>query len=283
MIENTKKDYDAGAADVNETVTDNGNETTKDTDVNAILQMDAKTLLSKDTLNLICKYQSNLDRTDLIDALYRRAKSLEIHLTKGQIRSRVKANDADLVIAAKTEIETAVRNERKNLFSIKVGEAEIDKLNLKTCMYTIDCKDGVNWYPENGDPITVCPHIILPVGRIIDSETGKHMLKIAFNNDGVWKTVIVNREAVACSHDLIKELACQGVTINDGNAKLMSTYLLSIEHLNIRSLPIGRSISVLGWTDDDYSTFIPYVDDDVTFVGNEDQQSIYEAVTVNVM
>ena len=134
-----------------------------------------------------------------------------------------------------------------------------------------------------GAELCICLHPVLPVKRLINIDTGEEKLEIAFYKGGLWRRIIVSKADLASSTQIL-QLAAYGIMVNSENAKWLSTYLLEMEHLNYLPLegyntdtiPEQRSVSRLGWTDDQ-KAFSPYVND-IIFDGEVSFRHIFSAV-----
>lgn len=251
-------------------------------------------------IEIICSYNGKLNREKLIEAYYRTAKIKQIAMTIGSIRKYVKAMDADRAAAAKEAAAAAKKeaaddvddtddynngnseqngknNEGYTVDGNTLGCDDIKNIKLFAGKYQITTKDGIVWCPNSDKEMTICPNAVLITGRYIDPKTKNVMVKISYYVGGSWGMVIVDRKIVANGHALTEELASKGVSINESNAKQISDFLKMIEHWNIRSLPIGRAVNVLGWADKDCTTFVPF-HDDATFVGDDDIQQLFDAI-----
>ncbi|MGN0464926.1 MAG: DUF927 domain-containing protein [Lachnospiraceae bacterium] len=121
---------------------------------------------------------------------------------------------------------------------------------------------------------TICSHPILPVERLINIDTDTEKLKIAFYRDYRWRSVVASCGTVF-NKSYISMLADRGVIVTSESAKDLVKYLADMVSYNMQEIPISRSISRLGWTDD--GRFIPYVDD-IKYDGDTDFQSIYDCI-----
>ena len=240
-------------------------------------------------IEIICSYSRKLDREKLIEAYNRTAKINQIGITMNQIRSHVKAMDADIAAAKKeaaaddndagdagannggNDDQNEKNNEGYSVTGNDLGCSDLKDITLYSGRFQITTKDGVVWCPNSDKEMTICPNAVLITGRYIDPKTKNVMVKISYYVGGRWGMVIVERKIVANGRTLTEALAAKGVAINESNARQLSDFLMKIEHRNIKALPIGRAVSVLGWADKDCTTFVPY-HDDATFVGDDDTE-----------
>lgn len=120
------------------------------------------------------------------------------------------------------------------------------------------CDDyGVRMTDRFGYEITVCVHPIMPVRRLINIDEGDERLEIAYKKGKSWRSIIIEKSVVASSNQIL-QLAAYGVVVTSENAKLLSTYLMTIEQLNYDNISEEHSVGRLGWVLD--HGFSPYVD-----------------------
>ena len=120
------------------------------------------------------------------------------------------------------------------------------------------CDDyGVRMSDRFGYEITVCVHPIMPVRRLINIDEGDERLEIAYKKGRSWRSIIIEKSVVASSNQIL-QLAAYGVVVTSENAKLLSTYLMTIEQLNYDNISEEHSVGRLGWVLD--HGFSPYVD-----------------------
>lgn len=120
------------------------------------------------------------------------------------------------------------------------------------------CDDfGVRTMDRFGYEIMICVHPIMPVRRLINIDEGDERLEIAYRKGRSWRTIITEKSVIASSNKIL-ELASQGVVVSSENAKLLSSYLLTMEQLNYDTISEEHSVGRLGWVHS-YG-FSPYVD-----------------------
>ena len=120
------------------------------------------------------------------------------------------------------------------------------------------CDDyGVRMSDRFGYEITICVHPIMPVRRLINIDEGDERLEIAYRKGKSWRSIIIEKSVVASSNQIL-QLAAYGVVVTSENAKLLSSYLLTMEQLNYDTISEEHSVGRLGWVLD--HGFSPYVD-----------------------
>lgn len=141
-----------------------------------------------------------------------------------------------------------------------------------------DCKDsGVSKVVFNNyTPIKViaCSHPILPVERLINIDTNTEKVKLAFYKDNTWQNVIVEKNTIA-SKNKILQLANRGIEVNENNAKELITYLADVINLNIDKIPSSKSITHLGWVNE--NEFVPYTNT-YKYDGDTSYKTLFESV-----
>ena len=120
------------------------------------------------------------------------------------------------------------------------------------------CDDyGVRMSDRFGYEITVCVHPIMPVRRLINIDEGDERMEIAYKKGKSWRSIIIEKAVIASASQIL-QLAAYGVVVTSENAKLLSTYLMTIEQLNYDNISEEHSVGRLGWVLD--HGFSPYVD-----------------------
>lgn len=120
------------------------------------------------------------------------------------------------------------------------------------------CDDyGVRMMDRFGYEIVICVHPIMPVRRLINIDEGDERLEIAYRKGRMWRSIIIEKSVVASSNQIL-QLAAYGVVVTSENAKLLSSYLLTMEQLNYDQISEEHSVGRLGWVLD--HGFSPYVD-----------------------
>ena len=133
---------------------------------------------------------------------------------------------------------------------------------------------GVCVLDKFGYEINVCRHPIMPVQRLCNIDSGEERLKLAYKKGRFWRSIIVEKSAIASSSSIL-QLAANGIMVNSENAKSLSTYLLEIEQLNYDIIPEQKSVGRLGWLGE--HGFSPFVDE-LVFDGENNFKNIFNAV-----
>ena len=133
---------------------------------------------------------------------------------------------------------------------------------------------GVFVHDKFGYEQNICRHPIMPVQRLCNVDSGEERLKLAYKKGRFWRSIIVEKSALASSSGIL-QLAANGIMVNSENAKPLSTYLLEMEQLNYDLIPEQKSVGRLGWISD--HGFSPYVDD-LVFDGETNFKHIFGAV-----
>ena len=137
------------------------------------------------------------------------------------------------------------------------------------------CDDrGVHIFDRFGFEVEVCPHPIMPIRRLVNIDEGDERMEIAFRKGWTWRTIIVERVDIASSASILS-LASHGVNVSNENAKLLSAYLLNMEHYNYETLEEAASVGRLGWIPG--HGFSPYVDH-LVFDGEANFRNMFQAV-----
>lgn len=123
------------------------------------------------------------------------------------------------------------------------------------------------------EDIVVCTHPILPVERLVNTETNIEKVKLAFYKDKKWQNVIAEKNTLA-SKNKILQLANTGIEVNENNAKELITYISDLLAINTEQIPCNKAITHLGWTEDG---FVPYTQD-YKFDGDRSFDSMFKDI-----
>lgn len=128
---------------------------------------------------------------------------------------------------------------------------------------------------SRGEVTQVCSHPIMPVGRLVNIDTGDCSTEIAFKfPDEPWRREVFSRDVLA-SNNRILQLANKDISVTGSTARQLSEYLDAATNLNRDIIPVKKSVSRMGWVGKD--SFSPYMSDLVP--DNMDQYKNYwEAV-----
>lgn len=149
---------------------------------------------------------------------------------------------------------------------------EGQELELFSGQYLCD-DNGVTLPGMFGEDV-VCGHPILPIKRLVNIDTNEERLELAYKPGEEWRHVTVEKTVLA-SPSKILELAGKGVNVTANTAGRLGQFLFDLEQLNYKAIPVVKSISRLGWTEEGFS---PYVDG-LVFDGEANYKHLYEAVS----
>ena len=132
----------------------------------------------------------------------------------------------------------------------------LENIPYRTTSYKI-AEDGkiLQSIPKLGD-ILISYKPIIPVERYINLEDRTEKIKIGFYDEGEWRSIIIDREMIATSQNIVKLASC-GIEVTSENAKFLVKYLSELINLNEDKIPKNVSVSRLGWAKD---VLIPYSD-----------------------
>lgn len=115
----------------------------------------------------------------------------------------------------------------------------------------------VGWYVQrtgifgpgsDGNPTHVSSVPLIPVGRLVDVDTGEHYSRLTWPAwAGGWHQRVVRMASICDSRALLAAVSSQGGGVHTRNAAAMSEWLLeSIEH-NGHCMPVEQVASRCGW------------------------------------
>lgn len=130
----------------------------------------------------------------------------------------------------------------------------------------------------NGGRECACAHPIMPVGRLVNIDTGEVKLTLAYKPPGKekkWRTTIVDKATVSTARN-ITVLASQGISVTSSSASVLVDYINDMENLNYDIIPEQKSIGRLGYIPGE--GFSPYVEG-LVFDGDASFRNLYNAVS----
>lgn len=120
------------------------------------------------------------------------------------------------------------------------------------------CEGGVMREGKLGEPISVCPHPIMPIERLVNVDTGEVKIRLAYLRGKSWDTGKIFDKAILSNARNITQLAACGIGVTSESAKELVRYLAYMEDLNYEDIPETPMTERLGWVEG-YG-FSPYVD-----------------------
>lgn len=162
---------------------------------------------------------------------------------------------------------------KSGVIADNVTQFEGQEMELLCGEYTAD-ESGVFLHDKFGYPVLVCRHSLMPIRRLVNIDSSEERLELAYKKGKTWRKIIAEKSTLASSTQIL-QLAAYGIMVNSENAKMLSTYLLSMEEMNYDTIPEQRSVGRLGWVQS--HGFSPYVDD-LVFDGETSFKHIFGAV-----
>ena len=191
---------------------------------------------------------------------------------------RIEKEDKLFLIAKQMNVEKKFKESLKrynNLFKQKIDIEE--KGTLPKSKYNIE-NFNFGKYRCNSQGITDTKKDvkfsfipIIPVERYINEDSGKEKIKIIFYKENEWKELVVDKSQLSISQKLLN-LSDFGLDVTSENVKFYVNYFNEL--LNINDLKKTKSVSHIGWKDDD---FIPY-DNHGVFDGADEFRNIFKAI-----
>lgn len=204
----------------------------------------SETILADEILCEVFEEDDEIQKARLLLTLTDRAKELG-----------VKAKFEKLVIAykktkAKYDKSNQQLPESQSLNRITDFSGDYTKMS---CGNWIADDNGIRTFSNFGE-ILACYHPILPIQRLINAETGKEKIKLAYKKGYKWKEIIIDKGVIASSNRIVA-LADYGISVTSENARNLVRYLSDIENYNIDLIGTQISTSKLGWIQKE---FMPY-------------------------
>ena len=196
-----------------------------------------------------------------------------------QLTQRMKAQAGSVGVRCFVALFNAYCESMKSRQGEVVGrstEFENQPMELLSGEYICD-ENGVSLVDKFGYQDIICRHAIMPVRRLVNIDNGEERLEIAYKKGRVWRSIIIEKAALASSSQIL-QLAAFGIMVNSDNAKQLSSYLLNMEEMNYDIIPEQNSVGRLGWVvAHEFSPYVP----DLIFDGENNFKHIFNSVRQN--
>lgn len=191
--------------------------------------------------------QDEVFRARLLLSLMDRATDLGV---KGKFETLVKA-----YTKAKKKYEKEQKQEMSTQQTSLDRLTEFDsEYGEMRCGNWIANDNGIRTFGPFGGEILACYHPIIPVQRLINAETGREKIKLAYKKGSRWKDIIVDKGMIASANRIVG-LADFGISVTSETSKNLVRYLSDIENYNMGQIEIQVSTGKLGWIEKE---FMPY-------------------------
>lgn len=211
-----------------------------------ITKLDAVSILSDEVLTEVFEEQDPITQAKVLLSLQEKAKGLGV---KGKFDALVKAYKK-----VNREIEKANKpTPQNNSFDNYTQFDYFDDGTELYCGNWIADQNGVRTFTMFGEQLA-CYHPILITQRLMNAETGKEKVKIAFQKGFKWKEIIVDKGMIASSNKIVN-LADYGVSVTSETSKSLVKFLSDLENYNIQHIDTRVSTSKFGWINGE---FMPY-------------------------
>lgn len=232
-----------------------------------ITKLDAVTILSDEVLEEVFEEQDEILKARLLLSLQEKAKILGVK------------SKFDMMVRAYKKVDREMQkvsnsNKPKNASFDNYTQFDyFDDGHELYCGNWMADQTGVKTFNMFGEQLA-CYHPILISQRLINAETGKEKVKIAFQKGFKWKDIIVDKGLIASSNKIVG-LADYGVSVTSETSKSLVRFLSDIENFNIDKIDTCVSTSKFGWINGE---FMPY-GANVEFDSESKFKDIFESVS----
>ena len=158
------------------------------------------------------------------------------------------------------------------------GHTEFSNSDITLDCGNWECVDwGISRNTMRGREIA-CHHPIMPVERLINiDEPDNVKYRLAYMcsiKTRKWRTIVVDRQVISSSRS-ITALSRYDIAVTSTNASVLVDYLNDIIHLNHDTIPERKSVSRLGYVEEE--GFAPYIAD-LVFDGDTSFKNLYNSV-----
>lgn len=237
-----------------------------------INSLTAETILSEEIFEEIFSQEDEIYKARLLLTLVDRAKALGV---KQKFDTMVKAYDkvAKNIEKDRRAEENQKKKQRAESFNNYTQFDYFEDGKEYYCGNWVANDTGVSTFNMFGEKLA-CYHPILPVQRMVNAETGKEKVKIAFKKGSKWKEIVVDKGVIASANKIV-QLADYGVSVTSETAKTLVSFLADLENMNINDIACRVSTSKLGWINGE---FMPY-SDSIEFDSEMRFKDIFESIS----
>lgn len=234
-----------------------------------IASLTADTILSDEVLCEVMEEQDEIFKARLLLTLTDRAEELG-----------VKTKFTKLVAAYKKEKQKFDKGQQSPENLERMTEFDSDYGEMR-CGNWIANENGIRTFGPFGGEILACYHPIIPVERLINAETHREKIKLAYKKGDKWKDIIIDKGMIASANRIVG-LADYGISVTSENARNLVRYLSDIENYNMERIEVQVSTGKLGWIEKE---FMPYgkgiiFDNETRF--KDTYESIHEQGSIDV-
>lgn len=233
-----------------------------------INKLTAESILEDDVFCEIFEQDDEIYKARLLLTLTDRATELGVKTKFEKLVSAYKKAKAKYDKENKQEVASAGNLDRFTEFDGKYDQMRSGNWIANT--------NGIKTFSPFGGEILACYHPILPIQRLINAETGKEKIKLAFKKGSTWKEIITDKGVIASANKVVS-LADYGVSVTSETAKNLVRFLSDIENLNLDYISTQISTSKLGWIQGE---FMPY-GNSVIFDNENKYKAAYESIVEN--
>lgn len=211
----------------------------------------ATTILEDDIFCEIMEQNDEIYKARLILTLEDRADELGVKTKFGKLLAAFKK------AKTKYDKDNAPSTAQMPESLDRMTEFNSAKYDEMKCGNWIANGNGIRTFGPFGGEILACYHPVLLTQRLINAETKKEKVKLAYKKGNRWKEIIVDKGTIASPNKIVS-LADYGISVTGGTrgtANNLIQYLADIENLNIDLIGTQISTSKLGWIEGE---FMPY-------------------------
>ncbi len=230
-----------------------------------ITVLDAVSILSDAVLAEVFEEQDEIEKARILLALQDKAKLLGVK------------SKFDSLVRAYKKVDRSIQRANADKPSMTSFDNYthfdyFDDGRELYCSNWIADSYGVRTFTLFGEQLA-CYHPILITQRLINAETGKEKVKLAFQKGQKWKEIVIDKGMIASSNKIVG-LADYGVSVTSETSKVLVRFLSDLENYNISDIDTRVSTSKFGWINGE---FMPY-GVDIEFDAESKFKDIFESV-----
>ncbi|MEW4231640.1 DUF927 domain-containing protein [Priestia megaterium] len=132
-------------------------------------------------------------------------------------------------------------------------------------------KEGLYFVPSNEEkpPVFICSEFVGITGRYENITDGTEGIIVSWSHNNKWKKLKRSRDNFMIQSKLV-ELSALGFPVSSLNQRLMVQYLIALERVNFKNIPVEKASEQMGWNEEGFLLGNEFIGDgSLSFVSSD--------------